>query len=376
MTQRQLDGQVVFTGRVPHEQVGAWYALCDLMVYPRKPLPLCEAISPIKPLEPMALGIPVLCSDVGALREMIVEGVNGHCFPKGDRKALTESLLAIMDGHLDTATVRAQSRDWVAQHRDWRQLTRPLAEMYRRLYLNAGGRQIRREHRARIAAGAKKGRADELAAWRAGLDQALPAGVKLLDLTEVPAAAEITAGVGAFRQMYPGRKLGADLETDVARLSWVLAQLPGGRRLLEVGPTHGLLLEAAGRKGLYRERMAIASDPDTPLLDTSGGIERRVMPATALDFPDRHFDAVCCLGSLARLPEAALGGALAEMRRVCAGMLVVMVPLRERLPIGKHHRIRFTEQRVLELLPDAEIALLVRRDITKPHWAACIERVS
>ena len=100
------------------------------------------------------------------------------------------------------------------------------------------------------------------------------------------------------------------------------------------------------------------------------------MPVTALDFPDRHFDAVCCLGSLARLPEAALDGALAEMRRVCAGMLVVMVPLRERLPIGKDHRIRFTEQCLLELLPDAEIALLVRRDITKPHWAACIERVS
>ena len=127
------------------------------MVYPRKPLPLCEAISPIKPLEPMALGIPVLCSDVGALREMIVEGVNGHCFPKGDRKALAESLLAIMDGRLDTATVRAQSRDWVEQHRDWRQLTRPLAEMYRGSISMPAAGAPERERRARISAAAAEG---------------------------------------------------------------------------------------------------------------------------------------------------------------------------------------------------------------------------
>ena len=75
------------------------------------------------------------------------------------------------------------------------------------------------------------------------------------------------------------------------------------------------------------------------------------MPLTALDLPDRHFDAVCCLAALAQLPEPALDGALAELRRVCAGILVVMVPFRERLPIDAIRRSRFDEQRLLELLP-------------------------
>ena len=83
-----LRPDVVFIGRVPHDRVRDFYALCDLVVYPRKPWPICEMISPLKPLEPMALGIPVVASDVAALREMIVDGVNGWCFPKGDCQAL------------------------------------------------------------------------------------------------------------------------------------------------------------------------------------------------------------------------------------------------------------------------------------------------
>ena len=260
VTQRQLDGQVVFTGRVPHEQVGAWYALCDLMVYPRKPLPLCEAISPIKPLEPMALGIPVLCSDVAALREMIVEGVNGHCFPKGDRKALAESLLAIMDGRLDTATVRAQSRDWVAEHRDWRRLTRPLAEMYRDLYLDAGGRRPGRERRARIQAAAEKGRAEEIGAWQAELGAAA-ADLPVIDLAQAATAPEIRASLDQFQGLHPEHTLYADPEVKTARLSWALERLPPGRRLLDVGPSLGILINAVARKGTHRELTAVDIRP-------------------------------------------------------------------------------------------------------------------
>ena len=62
--------------------------------------------------------------------------------------------------------------------------------------------------------------------------------------------------------------------------------------------------------------------------------------------------------------------------RVCAGTLVVMVPFREPPPIGRDRRSRFDEQRLLGLFPRAEITLLVRRDITRPHWAACIEKSS
>ena len=40
---------------------------------------------------------------MAALREIIVDGVNGWCVPKGSRQALAERLLMLMEGRLDTA---------------------------------------------------------------------------------------------------------------------------------------------------------------------------------------------------------------------------------------------------------------------------------
>jgi glycosyltransferase involved in cell wall biosynthesis len=371
---RQLGERVIFTGRVPHAQVGELYALCDLMVYPRKPLPVCEAISPIKPLEPMALGIPVLCSDVGALREMVVDGVNGYCFPKGDPKALADRLLAFMEGRIDVKPLQAQSRAWVEENRDWRQLTRPVAELYRRLYLEAGGRRTERDRRSRIVAAAAQGRAAELAAWKAELGpEAGP--MPVFDLAAASPAPEIRASLEDYQGRHPERtKIYPDPEVEMSRLSWALDRLPGGERMLDVGPSLGILLNGVARKGLYRELTGVDLRPYATFLNPDGRIDYRRMSVTALDFPDRHFDTVCCLEVLEHLAETDLDKALAELRRVCGGTLLVSVPFREPAPISKFHRIRFDEARLRRLFPDAEIALLLKRDTAKWHWAFCIER--
>ena len=371
---KQLDGQVVFTGRVPHDQVGTWYALCDLMVYPRRPLPVCEAISPIKPLEPMALGIPVLASDVGALREMIVDGVNGHCFPKGDTRALARSLLAFMDRRAELQSVEAQSRQWVETHRDWRQLARPVAELYRRLHLEAGGRRGERERKARIVAAAAQGRAAEIATWKDALGAAAH-DMTAVDLAQAAPAAEIRASLADFEQRNPSRPpLYPDPEVEMARLSWALERLPGGRRLLDVGPSLGILINGVARRVLYEELVAVDIRPYANFLNPEGRIDYREMSVTALAFPDGHFDTVCCLEVLEHLPETDLDQALAELRRVCGGTLLVSVPFRETAPISKFHRIRFDEDRLRRLFPAAEIALLLKRDTAKWHWAFCVER--
>jgi glycosyltransferase involved in cell wall biosynthesis len=131
---------VVLTGRVPHERVGDYYSVCSLVAYPRKPWPICEMISPLKPIEPMAMGIPVIASDVSALREMIVDGVNGWCFPKGDARALARLLGEVVEGRLDLGPVRRAGRGWVEAHRDWRELAGPVTELYDRLWREAAGR--------------------------------------------------------------------------------------------------------------------------------------------------------------------------------------------------------------------------------------------
>jgi glycosyltransferase involved in cell wall biosynthesis len=55
-----------FMGRVPHSQVERYYALCDIMAYPRKKSRLTDLVTPLKPLEAMG---NQAASDVGGHRE-------------------------------------------------------------------------------------------------------------------------------------------------------------------------------------------------------------------------------------------------------------------------------------------------------------------
>lgn len=118
---RGLESSAIFAGRVPHSEVASIYSLIDICPFPRKPWPVCELVSPLKPYEAMAMGKAVLVSDVAAMAEMIEPGVNGFTFAKGETVALANALGRLLD---DPAAFRAMgqsARQWVKHHRTWRQ---------------------------------------------------------------------------------------------------------------------------------------------------------------------------------------------------------------------------------------------------------------
>src|SRR6185295_824732 len=63
--------RIRFVGRVPHDEVERYYALIDVLAYPRKAMRLTELVTPLKPLEAMAQRKLVAASDVGGHRELI-----------------------------------------------------------------------------------------------------------------------------------------------------------------------------------------------------------------------------------------------------------------------------------------------------------------
>jgi PEP-CTERM/exosortase A-associated glycosyltransferase len=98
---RQLAGEVGiehavhFTGRVPHDQVSRYYSIIDLLVYPRIPKRITELVTPLKPLEAMAMEKAVLMSDVGGLRELVTDKESAAFFRAGDVSDLAEKCLAL-----------------------------------------------------------------------------------------------------------------------------------------------------------------------------------------------------------------------------------------------------------------------------------------
>mgnify|MGYP003334478705 CR=1 FL=1 len=82
--------RVHFHGRAAHADLPALLCEIDLLVQPSIGV---EAFG-IAVVEAMACGVPVLASDLGGLRETVVEGLTGRLLPQADVPAWRSALLA------------------------------------------------------------------------------------------------------------------------------------------------------------------------------------------------------------------------------------------------------------------------------------------
>ena len=111
--------KVVFTGRVPHDQVQRYYDLIDVLAYPRRSMRLTELVTPLKPLEAMAQGRLLVASDVGGHRELIRHGETGWLFEAGSAAALTDTVDQLLARRAQWANLRAAGRRFVERERNW-----------------------------------------------------------------------------------------------------------------------------------------------------------------------------------------------------------------------------------------------------------------
>lgn len=125
--------RVVFTGRVPNDQVERYYSLLDLALFPRHSLRLTETVTPLKPLEAMAMGAVCLASDVGGHQELITDGETGYLFRAGDMQALADSVIRLSADATGLDRVRRAGRAHVEQQRNWATSVARYAPVYERL---------------------------------------------------------------------------------------------------------------------------------------------------------------------------------------------------------------------------------------------------
>ncbi|HEY2917090.1 MAG TPA: glycosyltransferase family 4 protein [Candidatus Limnocylindrales bacterium] len=114
-----LADRVRFTGRVPHEQVAQYYSQMDLFANPRVDERAARLITPLKPYEAMALGLPVLVSDLPALREIVDPPHRGAVAPPGDAAGLADAIARLLDDPAERARLGEAGRDWVRRERTW-----------------------------------------------------------------------------------------------------------------------------------------------------------------------------------------------------------------------------------------------------------------
>jgi len=129
--EKKLDEYFIFTGRIPHDKVEEYYSLVDIAPLPRKGLPVCEMVSPLKPFEAMAMEKVVLSSNVDALAEIVQHNYNGYLFEKDNIEDLAVKIEILADDPELRRKLGRQAREWVVKERDWKIISKRLDDVYK-----------------------------------------------------------------------------------------------------------------------------------------------------------------------------------------------------------------------------------------------------
>jgi phosphatidyl-myo-inositol alpha-mannosyltransferase len=93
MVPARLRSDLVFAGAVPQAELPSYFASADIFCAPS----LGGESFGIVLVEAMAVGLPVVCSDIGGYRDVVRDGTDGLLVPPRDPEALAEALAGLLD---------------------------------------------------------------------------------------------------------------------------------------------------------------------------------------------------------------------------------------------------------------------------------------
>ncbi|RBQ21383.1 glycosyltransferase WbuB [Spongiactinospora rosea] len=123
----------VLPGRVGPEEALQAQAAIDIFVCPRDDLRVCRLVTPLKPVEAMALGKPVVLSDLPALSELVGSDGAGLLVPAQDPEALANALAGLREDPARRAAMGEAGKAEVAAKRTWSRVAETYRDLYRSL---------------------------------------------------------------------------------------------------------------------------------------------------------------------------------------------------------------------------------------------------
>ncbi|RCK69139.1 glycosyltransferase WbuB [Desertihabitans brevis] len=122
--------RALLPGRVPHADVPAHLAALDLFAVPRRPTPVTSLVSPLKPVEAMAAGLPLLVSDLPPLTELLEGDAHGWSAPAGDVDGWTAVLTRLTADRDELRRRGRAAASWIEHSRTWDHLAHQHATLY------------------------------------------------------------------------------------------------------------------------------------------------------------------------------------------------------------------------------------------------------
>ena len=120
-------GRVLLPGRVPHADVPEWMAVMDVTVAPYLPQPDFY-FSPMKIVESLAAGRPVVAPRVGQIPDLVRDGETGLLYSPSDASGLAAALRTLIDDPGRRVAMGKAARRSTAS-RSWTAVVRRILEL-------------------------------------------------------------------------------------------------------------------------------------------------------------------------------------------------------------------------------------------------------
>ncbi len=127
--EKRLSRHVIFTDYVPGEDIPRYLALADVALAPFAKNNVTRAKSPLKIAEYLAIGLPIVASDVGEAKKMTVGA--GACVPCNDLKAMAEKTIWILKNPGVQKSMSLAGRRLAETQYNWKAHVDQLEQAYR-----------------------------------------------------------------------------------------------------------------------------------------------------------------------------------------------------------------------------------------------------
>ncbi|RQH10059.1 glycosyltransferase [Paraburkholderia dinghuensis] len=115
-----LTERVRFAGRMSPDKAQETLGHCAIVCIPRKPFKVCEIVPPIKLVEAMAMGKPVIVPDLPVFRDEMGANPAGWFFNAGDASHLASVIEAALADRSALTALGAQAKQYATTQRSWR----------------------------------------------------------------------------------------------------------------------------------------------------------------------------------------------------------------------------------------------------------------
>ena len=134
VTDYKLEKQIKLLGRIPNSAIEEFYKTVDAIVIPRKDYKVTRLVTPLKLVEAMNYGKPVVCSDLPALKEVISDGVDGILFQSDSVEDLVLKLQDLINRPDKGLSLASAAHEKIANDFNWEKSAMGYLNIYNGFY--------------------------------------------------------------------------------------------------------------------------------------------------------------------------------------------------------------------------------------------------